>query len=378
MKLDVDRLPFHRDCSDVSAEQYVRQLKLALHERLKRRRGVYLDTKFWVNFRRIVLRKKAFSEYAPLLELLRLRVADGTLFCPMSESILSELCKQDDPGTRAATAALMDELSLGISLDVFHDRMKTEIACVPGFGLPTEPQLTRKRLVWTKVAFAFGPNYPSQTAFDAATERAIQKTFIDMSWNAKLSEIVGTLDMSERPLDSFESLAALVNDDNEAHASERKSFKRTLALSLSEAADCATPFATKLLLQKFEKQFLRSAANEEILQLNSTARQALLALLNYSQSQALLPTLHIYAALHAFVRWNNGHQLKPNDFHDFHHACAALGYCDVFLTENTLKSHLTSANLKLDEFYDCKVVASVDEAVKAIDELQHTTAADGE
>ena len=378
MKLDADRLPFHRDRSEVSAEQYVRRLKLALHESLKLRHSVYLDTKFWVNLRKFISGDSAFSRYAPLLDLLRLRVADGTLFCPISESTLSELCKQDDPVTRAATTSLVDELSLGVSLDVFHERMKTEIACLPGFDLHAEFRLTHHQFAWTKVAFAFGANYPSQTAFDAATERAVQKTFIDVSWNAKLSEIVGTLDMSERPSDSFESLATLVNDDNEAHALERKSFKRTLEISLSEAVDCATPFAKKLLLQKFEKQLLRIATNEEILQLNSTARQALLALLNYPQSQALLPTLHIYAALHAFVRWNKGQKLKPNDFHDFHHACAALGYCDVFLTENTLKSHLTSANLKLDKFYDCKVVASVDEAIMAIDELQHMTAADGE
>lgn len=192
-----------------------------------------------------------------------------------------------------------------------------------------------------------------------------------MSWNADLSEIIGSLDMSKRPSDSFESLATFVNNDNEAHASERKSFKRTFETALSEAADSATPFATRLLVRKFEKQFVRNATGEETLRLNSTARQALFALLNHPQSQALLPTLHIYAALHALIRWNKGHQLRPNDFHDFHHACAALGYCDVFLTENTLKSHLTSTHLQLDKFYDGKVAATADEAVKAVDELRH-------
>ena len=88
MKLDADRLPFHRDRSEVSAEQYVRQLKLALHESLKLRHSVYLDTKFWVNLRKFISGDSAFSRYAPLLDLLRLRVADGTLFFPISEITL--------------------------------------------------------------------------------------------------------------------------------------------------------------------------------------------------------------------------------------------------------------------------------------------------
>lgn len=366
MKLDLDRLTFHRDRSEVSAEQYLGQLKLALHDGIKLRHSVYLDTKFWVNFRKIMLGEKAFGGYAALLDLLRLRVADGTLFCPMSESIFSELCKQDNPTTRAATAALMDELSLGISLDVFHDRMATEIACVPGFCRSTDPQFKRDQLVWTKVAFVFGPYYPAQTAFNLTDERAIQKTSIDRAWSAKLGEIIDMLEMSNRPADSFAPLANLVNNDNEVHASEIKSFKQSFEIGMSEVAEVAAPFATDLLARKFEKQCLRHPTDEEILQLHSIARQTLTALLNYPQSQVLLPTLHVYAALHTFVRWNKGHQLTPNDFPDFHHACAALGYCDVFLTEKALKSHLTSAHLKLDMLYDCTVVASIDEALEAI------------
>ena len=115
MKLDLDRLTFHRDRSEVSAEQYLGQLKLALHDGIKLRHSVYLDTKFWVNFRKIMLGEKAFGGYAALLDLLRLRVADGTLFCPMSESIFSELCKQDNPTTRAATAALDGSCSTPIA-----------------------------------------------------------------------------------------------------------------------------------------------------------------------------------------------------------------------------------------------------------------------
>ena len=47
--------------------------------------------------------------------LLRRGAADGTLFVPVSEAVVLELLKQDDPSSRLATAALIDELSQGVT-----------------------------------------------------------------------------------------------------------------------------------------------------------------------------------------------------------------------------------------------------------------------
>jgi len=51
----------------------------------------------------------------------------------------------------------------------------------------------------------------------------------------------------------------------------------------------------------------------------------------------ILRTIHISACLHAAVRWDKKRQLEGNDLFDFHHAAAALAYCDAFFTENLLK-----------------------------------------
>ena len=77
-----------------------------------------------------------------------------------------------------------------------------------------------------------------------------------------------------------------------------------------------------------------------------------------------LRTLHIGALCHAAVRWNNGRKMTGNDLYDFHHAEAAVGYCDVFLTEQPLKTLLEQRHLKLHEDFCCRVISSPIEAAK--------------
>lgn len=75
-----------------------------------------------------------------------------------------------------------------------------------------------------------------------------------------------------------------------------------------------------------------------------------------------LRTLHLTALCHAAYRWDKKRRLKKNDFLDFHHAAAGVGYCDVFLTENPLRGMLQQKHLKISEKYRCKIISSVSEA----------------
>ncbi|EAB6718436.1 hypothetical protein DUP91_29430, partial [Salmonella enterica subsp. enterica] len=77
-----------------------------------------------------------------------------------------------------------------------------------------------------------------------------------------------------------------------------------------------------------------------------------------------LRTTHILASLHASLRWNKQQKLKGNDLWDFRHATAALAYCDAFFTEKPLKNMVTQSHVALDKLYDCRVIASVEDAVE--------------
>ncbi|EJC3510817.1 hypothetical protein MYX42_004021, partial [Escherichia coli] len=77
-------------------------------------------------------------------------------------------------------------------------------------------------------------------------------------------------------------------------------------------------------------------------------------------------TLHIGASCHAAVRWDQKRQLNGNDLLDFHHAEAALGYCDLFLTEKPLKVLVSQEHLGLRELFSCSVESSASEGLKIL------------
>lgn len=80
-------------------------------------------------------------------------------------------------------------------------------------------------------------------------------------------------------------------------------------------------------------------------------------------------TLHITACCHAAVRWDQKRKLTGNDFIDFHHAAAAVGYCNQFLTENPLKTLLGQKHIGLGSQFPCKVVSSVADAQELLNEI---------
>jgi hypothetical protein len=73
---------------------------IELGQRLAPRQPIYLDTKFWIILRKAELDPRNFEEGIELLRLLRSAVANGAIFCPISESIFFELMKQSDGGSR--------------------------------------------------------------------------------------------------------------------------------------------------------------------------------------------------------------------------------------------------------------------------------------
>jgi len=87
-------------------------------------------------------------------------------------------------------------------------------------------------------------------------------------------------------------------------------------------------------------------------------------------NQRALRTLHIGASLHAALRWDKQRRFKPNDFHDFGHATAAIGYCDAFFTEAPLCELASKRQLKLADMNGCRIVASANAALEVIGALE--------
>lgn len=87
----------------------------------------------------------------------------------------------------------------------------------------------------------------------------------------------------------------------------------------------------------------------------SNLRAVIAEALQNKALQDVLRTEFIRTCLHARLRWNKRQKFNKNDFEDFDHAVAALGYCDFFLTERSLTAALTSKPEKFDKRYECQV-----------------------
>ncbi|UXS53088.1 hypothetical protein FY148_10705 [Agrobacterium tumefaciens] len=349
---------------NITIDQHVRSQQIALGQALSERRAVYLDTKFWILLRN-AQKDAQTSEAHELLTRLRNAVASGVLFCPISESIFLELMKQEDVASRSATASLIDELSLGATLIPEDVRLATEIAHFMHASSGRTNLHPLKHLVWTKLSYVMGVTHPSNTPFDAATERAMQKAFFDHMWAISLTEIIAILGSNKMSDVSLGDVATDLNAGIAAHAHELRSFAQSYSAEAQGIVDLVGGMAIDIMISMARDQgiTLPPPTSEERKRSETSFKNLFRLALERNKAREALRTMHILASLHASVRWNKGRKLSGNDLYDFHHAAAALGYCDAFFTERSLRTTVTQEHLGLDRAYDCHVVADVQGAI---------------
>jgi hypothetical protein len=73
-------------------------------------------------------------------------------------------------------------------------------------------------------------------------------------------------------------------------------------------------------------------------------------------------SIHLEALFHAAMRWNRTQKIVANGLYDFHHAEAALGYCDVFLKDGPMHTPLNQGHLAIKRDFSCHIISSLGEA----------------
>lgn len=347
---------FHRAQPNVSLEDYVRQERIQLGREVSKKYRIYLDLRFWILLRDVELGKNKKQGLIELLNRLNYLVNNEKAICPISESVFIEVMKQSDQVTRVATSQLIDCLSNGVSLIIHPQRISQELCNAVYLQAGADYIYPLDILVWIKLAYVLGEIHPYQTPFGADEELVIQKCFFDHMLNVSLVEMVDCLDFKSWHQPNWQNIADFLNDGNKKYANKMKSFRQVYR---TEFEGGLSLFRDKLMVLIKEVE----NAGYKDFEKNS---ESLTRSERFSKFSKSVRTLHIGACCYAAVRWDQKRQLTGNDLIDFHHAEAAIGYCNLFLTEKPLKALVSQQHLGLLSDYPCTVASTTTEAFKAL------------
>lgn len=355
----------YQDEKDISIEQHVKRRALGLSAEMQGKFKVYLDQRFWLILRDVVLDRSEENGAKELLAELTQAVGSGSAICPISESVLLELLKQDDPETRQATADLVDSLSCGVTLVHPDQRVAQEIVGV--FTKFSEPESYHEphELVWTKLGYTLGVLHPVIPNVPEDQQVLFQKAVFDTVWDTPLTELLSQV---QAPIPSvaqdYEAMAQRINNLNRDHEERLKSYRQAYLDEFRGVLGAHIRVARIYLEDAFERK-----SGEKVVRSEQEQRAEEDRLLNFfgnliakKTGALLMPTLHISSICYAAVRWDKKRRITGNDLFDFQHAQAAVAYCESFFTEGPLQTLLQQHRKEWEADFPCKVFSDVLEA----------------
>ena len=345
-------------------DEHAAQAVLKLGTEATQRRAIYLDMKYWIKLRNASRNKNNTTDHQ-LLSILRKGVAEGVVFCPISEAVFLEVMKQQDLTSRLATAQLIDELSLGTTLALERERIQTEIEYFMYWAAGRRKQQPIEYRIWRRLGYVLGLVHPELIGLDPATNALLHRVFFRYMWEVSLREMIASMGDEDGSEPAVSDTTDAINEESMRHADELRSFEQAynaeakgiVDLFGDEAVDAVRKLTTG---ERTAPMRPRAQATREE---ENFGKNAVFFALKRNSARHILRTLHIHASLHAAVRWSKGRRLTSNDLDDFTHAAAALAYCDAFFTERSLRSTVTAGHIALDKLYDCYVATAEDDAI---------------
>lgn len=367
----LDRTPGSSDAgATLEVERHGRARQIELGRAIAARRKVYLDLRYWILLRDVALGVRGGGDLEALLAGLRAGVASGALVCPISAAVFLELLKQPyAPGRRIATAALVDELSLGVSLMRGDRIMRTEVDSFVLRAAGRGDLHDMQELVWTKAAYVLGDVYPVPQGVTPEVAPRMQVEFFDHLWSMPLGTMIDVMGDAEVPVDRYADLSAETNANCRTWSHEITSYAAAYDVELRGVVEEMGPVASWRMAVMAEAEAGRPLTDAERRRFDNPGLNALYHGVRRREWRPLLRSIHIGASIHASMRWDKSRRFKANDWYDFQHATAAVGYCDAFLTEGSLHHLLTRPQMALDGVSACRVASEPAEALAVVEAL---------
>lgn len=370
----IDTFSYHRANPDITLDDYVRSNRISLGAQVEEKGKLYLDTKYWIYFRDVVLGRAENDVVEDAYKLLESLCNEGVVVCPIGEDIFYEITKQLDKDTLSASLELIDKLSQGVSLLSQSERIQAEILhFYHRYTYDPNDLHPLNHLVWTKICYSIGSYFPSNTPFLPVDELVIQKSFFDQMWNTTLSDIcefIGYDVVNNVP--RMPDLSVLLNEDAESEREKNQSFKQMFVDEIYYLARYIEPMLKEGMEFMYTKETGKFITEEEreVSEKERGLVNMICNIFRLGKEGTNFPTLKVGAGVHAAVRMDKKRRFVANDYYDFRHAQAALPYCDYFFTEKNLKHLLTMNSLAYDKEYDCKIASKQRDVLEILKKIK--------
>lgn len=334
---------FH-DRKDIEA--YLLDLQLHYGLEVRGRTLVYLDQSMWIELQKVSTGRDARdgsdAMYAKLKEMVYL----GKALCPISSAVYWELLKQSDPKSRLQTAKVMDELSLGYTTKGYIEILKSELDNV------IDSRINAFDRAWQRVGML---EYPPEemTALPPHMDNLVFRKFlIEIQNEMTLEELVTSLPMEHGLVAEMEDeiTTKLQQIKNEDPIENYDNFEQ---LHRFEVAGIVRAIAAEIYPAHFKaKDYAKLAQLKEVLN-------------DENIIQNTIPMIYATSGIQALLRQNKTRKYTNSDHFDVQHSSFGLAYCDVLLTERGFGSLLREGPLRLDQFYNTKVLSTARQVADA-------------
>jgi hypothetical protein len=192
------RWAIHRAHPNITLDEYRCRVLHRFGRIVSTKLLVYLDLKYWINLRKVILGQRVEPAYVELHSILLDAVERGSLVCPLSMWVFQELLKQSDPSTRRVTASLVDKLSNGVAFMAQPEIVRQELL---HFIRKTDPRYAHverwpiHECIWTRTMSFLGDRILVPTSFSQADQLLIQKNWEDFYFFIPLEELFEDSDL---------------------------------------------------------------------------------------------------------------------------------------------------------------------------------------
>ncbi|ENL7815093.1 TPA: hypothetical protein ACUUDJ_002225 [Pseudomonas aeruginosa] len=341
----------HREHPEISFHDHVKQRRREKAVHASSFKLICLDTLAWkcvADYRQNkTTLTAAMKEFGASIDR---TVQTGRFAFPIGVPTYLELDSMVDPATREALKKLVDELSRGLCITSFHDRIGSELQMLRtnmvGRAEGLEDFLCSPVEMMGIPAISLPEFVKAQV-----DEVTFNKSFFDALYELPFSiqlEVAGNA-----PGEKWDNSRGItdLNDGKAQHQSEVVNLNTGIFLELKGG---------------IEAWFINEGVEPNHQEITLDALNAMNHWKQEPSSRAL-PTMRILSSLYGLMRFDPNRRYKNGDPNDFLIAASALPVAHALFTDRKFANLLSDKRIALDKFSDCTVVSGFEEMARYLE-----------